>query len=371
LALINKKRSVLFCALEIFAHVGGMQRFNRRVVDTLLERTRSNTDECATVHILRDHQQQIPRPKGAAVLKGFNRNRFAFIWESLAVAINESDMLVLGHINLIPIAFIGKLLKPNLKTLLFAHGIEVWDTTGYRRFYERWMLRNSIDSVAAVSRYTAHLMCDRLGIPEQRVSILPNAVDPVIVAPGINRDGTLSLLTVSRLSAGDRQKNVDKIIYAVAALKTTFPTLSLEIVGEGALRGELETLADKLGVRERVRFLGKLSDSELVATYQRASLFVLPSAKEGFGIVYLEAWQQGLPVIAASAGATPEVVTNGVDGILVDLDDPNGLVDAIARSLRDKPLMRELAVAGKRKVEEHYLHKHFSANLNRIISELG
>ena len=69
----------------------------------------------------------------------------------------------------------------------------------------------------------------------------------------------------------------------------------LEIVGDGVLRPGLESLAAQIGVERSVRFLGRLADEDLKNAYARASVFAMPSSKEGFGIVYLEAWQFGLP----------------------------------------------------------------------------
>src|SRR5262249_30647911 len=113
----------------------------------------------------------------------------------------------------------------------------------------------------------------------------------------------------------------------------------------------------------------EVSDADLMTAYNRASIFVLPSTKEGFGIVYLEAWQEGLAVIGARAGAVPEIIEDGVDGMLVDLGNGSGsLIEAIERLVCDRQLARELAFAGKRKIERHYLHQHFSANLDKIIS---
>jgi glycosyltransferase involved in cell wall biosynthesis len=370
--MAKTKNSILFCALDIYALVGGIQRFNRRVVDSLIECTRCDQAFTA-VHILHDQPEQIPVKTENITLKAFKGRRLAFIRESLAIAISQSDILILGHINLLPIGFLAKNLKSNLKLLLFAHGDEMWDSREFRRkrFYEPWMLGKCMDHVAAVSRYTANLVCSRFDFPEYRVSILPNAVDSMTARGHIDRTGSPVLLVVTRLSAGDRQKNVDKVIYAMAVLKTSCPTLTLEIVGDGVLRGELEALAAKLNVLERVRFLGKVSDAELNAAYQRASIFVLPSTKEGFGIVYLEAWQQGLAVIAARGGATSEVVENGVDGLLVDPDSPTALVDVIERLVHDRPLRQRLALEGMRKIEKQYLHSHFIANFNGIVLGLS
>lgn len=347
-----------------------MERFNRRVVDSLDQRSSSDVQERATVYVLGDQQQQIPASYGNTTLNGFANRRAVFFLRSL-VAIWKSDILLLGHINLLPIAFVAKLLRPRLKTLLFVHGIEVWGLQEFRRkrFYEPWVLRRSVSRVAAVSRYTADALCKNFCYPQSRITILPNAVDPAPTSVVVERCGPPSLLTVSRLSAGEKKKNVDKIIYALATLIADHPTLTLEIIGDGELLRELMSLAEKLGLGERVRFLGRVSDADLEAAYRRASIFVLPSAKEGFGIVFLEAWQQGLAVVGALAAATPEVVQNEIDGLLVDPQNPAALAQAIERLVSDRDLRNRLALAGKRKVEDAYLQAHFFANLNAAILE--
>jgi phosphatidylinositol alpha-1,6-mannosyltransferase len=157
----------------------------------------------------------------------------------------------------------------------------------------------------------------------------------------------------------------------VAALVPELPALRLEIVGDGALRPELERLAEALGIAHNVIFLGRVDDGELDAAYRRARVFALPSTKEGFGIVYLEAWQRGLPVIAAAAGGVPEVVSSGEDGLLVSPGDLNGLIDALRDLLADPARARRYAEAGMRKVDSRYLHRHFEAGLSGLLDRLS
>jgi glycosyltransferase involved in cell wall biosynthesis len=149
------------------------------------------------------------------------------------------------------------------------------------------------------------------------------------------------------------------------------PAIRLEIVGDGALRPELERLAPTLGIAPNVLFRGRVADAVLDAAYRRARVFALPSTKEGFGIVYLEAWQRGLPVIAAAAGGVPEVVSSGEDGLLVPPGDLPGLVDALRALLTDPAQARRYAEAGMRKVESRYLHHHFEARLSDLLDGLS
>jgi len=88
--------------------------------------------------------------------------------------------------------------------------------------------------------------------------------------------------------------------------------------------------------------------------FDACDVFVMPSRADSFGIVYLEAWARGKPVVAARAGAMPDVIRHGVDGVLVEFGNVKGIADAITSLLRDKGLRERLGDAGRRRVvEEH------------------
>lgn len=121
---------------------------------------------------------------------------------------------------------------------------------------------------------------------------------------------------------------------------------------------------------KNVRFHGRLSDTDLARAYDRASLFVLPSSKEGFGIVYLEAWQRDLPVICSIYGASSEVVTDGVDGFAVDPDDTPALTERMHSLLVDPERARAFGTAGHAKVEAQYLNPAFQKRLGTLLRNL-
>jgi glycosyltransferase involved in cell wall biosynthesis len=128
-------------------------------------------------------------------------------------------------------------------------------------------------------------------------------------------------------------------------------------------------LADDRGVGDRVTFAGEVDEAELAAAYGRADIFVLPSKKEGFGIVFLEAWKYGLPVICGDEDASPEVVRDG--GLAVAPDDVDALAAAISRLLGDGDLRRRLAARGFEQMRAQYLHPHFVARLREILRDLS
>jgi glycosyltransferase involved in cell wall biosynthesis len=147
-----------------------------------------------------------------------------------------------------------------------------------------------------------------------------------------NRDQTstkaTSVLFVGRL---DAEKNIDELIRAVAQL----PDVHAEIVGDGTYRDRLVALADSLGVGDRVRFHGFVSDEELVRAYRRCDIFCMPGTAELQSLATMEAMAAGLPVVAADAMALPHLVHPGVNGFLYTPGDVDGLRAGIAGLAHD------------------------------------
>jgi glycosyltransferase involved in cell wall biosynthesis len=116
----------------------------------------------------------------------------------------------------------------------------------------------------------------------------------------------------------------------VARLSNEHPELKLRIVGDGSERASLQTRADELGIGERVEFLGTLSGDRLAREYRAADLLVMPSLREGFGVVLVEALACGTPVVATRSGGPADIVDGDKLGELVEPGD----ADALARGIR-------------------------------------
>ena len=147
----------------------------------------------------------------------------------------------------------------------------------------------------------------------------------------LSRDGVARLLTVCRLS--EARKNVDMVLRALAKLKEKY-LFTYTVVGDGHVRAHLERLTQDLGLPDRVRFTGFVSQDNLLNAYSQADLFVLtssilPGSHEGFGIAYLEAAASGVPSLAARLAGAAEAVSEGVSGMFVE--EPS--VEAIALAL--------------------------------------
>jgi glycosyltransferase involved in cell wall biosynthesis len=155
-----------------------------------------------------------------------------------------------------------------------------------------------------------------------------------------------SVLFVGRL---DKEKNIDHLIRAVA----TLPDVRAELVGDGACRESLIALADSLGVRDRIRFHGFVSDEDLVRAYQRCDMFCMPGTAELQSLATMEAMAAGRPVIAANAMALPHLVHPGVNGFLYPPGDVERLAAGIATLARDTAIRAEMGLASRKIIAGH------------------
>lgn len=212
------------------------------------------------------------------------------------------------------------------------------------------------DAVIGVSNYTCGLARDA-GAPSGRLHRVVNGVD--LPAPStVARDERPTVITVSRID--DRYKGHDVLTASIALVAARVPRVQWIVVGDGALRDELERGARDLVASGSARFLGNLSDDERDAWLRRAWLFALPSrvppdlsGGEGFGIACLEANAHGLPVVAGDAGGVPDAVVDGVTASLVDPADPQVVANAIQRILCDRPAADRMGRAGRAHAEGH------------------
>lgn len=354
----------VFIGIDAFSAVGGIQQFNRRLIRAL-GRAADSDPQAVRALVLRDRPEDIPELPGVTV-QGFSGNQRRFIAALLAL---RPDRLLIGHANLLPVAMLAKLFCPNMRSMLMAHGIDVWNEPPLEWPLLRRFALRSTTKIAAVSHHTAARMGKAFGIPPSKFVCLPNAVDwyGMPTWPDTRRS---RVLCVSRLGDPEEGKNLEMLVKAAALVRMAKGNFHLDIVGEGPGRASLESLIDEYGIADRVTLHGRVSQDRIQALYARASLFALPSFLEGFGIVYLEAWREGLPVLCSSGGAAPELVTDGIDGWVVAPDDAQGIAKAMESALQDPKRAREMGMAGADKVQERYSDTVFDQNVKALIAQL-
>ena len=161
-------------------------------------------------------------------------------------------------------------------------------------------------------------------------------------------EGKTVLLSVCRLS---RRKGLEYLLRAVARLSND---VRLLMIGDGIERDNLVRLSNELGILGRVVFVGRVPNDELLAYYNLADIFVLPSLHEGMGIVFLEAMACGLPVVTTNIGGMVDFIKDGETGLLVEPRDAEQLSRALSRLIKDKKLRERIAKNGERLVREEY-----------------
>jgi glycosyltransferase involved in cell wall biosynthesis len=287
------------------------------------------------------------------------RDKKHFVRSVLALSSN-TQLLICGHVAQLPVSWLARCLRPGLRYALVAHGIEVWRSF---TFLERLALRGAW-RIFCVSEFTRGKLLSRVALDPSRVVVLPNALDPALdadITPAATSPSPV-ILTVSRLSSTDRYKGIDHLIEALPAILASSPTARLRIVGRGDDRPRLQQLARDRGVTASVEFAGCVDDRQLRQEFAGCSVFALPSQKEGFGLVYLEAMAHGKPCIAARAGGAPEVVTSE-SGILVPYADVAALAAACTTAL-----VTTWDAAAIRACARRFSYQEFRHRLHRLIA---
>ena len=194
------------------------------------------------------------------------------------------------------------------------------------------------DRVIATSAYSSQRIIRLYGAEPARIAVVPELINLAVWERSLRAAVPVAqdpprILCVAHLYP---RKGVDTLLRAFARLR---PAVALRIVGIGPEKSRLEQLTRALGIHDRVRFLGFLPFHDLTSEYRNATVFALPTAQEGFGIVFLEAMASSLPVVAGRAAAVPEVVEEGVTALLVDPSDDAALAHSL-ETLLDRPAMR-------------------------------
>jgi len=200
-----------------------------------------------------------------------------------------------------------------------------------------------------------------MGIPAERITVIPHFLEVKEVAPPNPKEG--DAVYIGRLSP---EKGVDRLLLAWEKIKYCGRTLW--IVGDGPERVALEEMARNKELRN-VRFTGFLEHAQMDQIWMNAACSIIPSVwKEPFGMVVLEAWAKGRPVVAHRIGALPEIITDDRDGLLVEADSAQQLSEAILKIFQNPCAGEAMGKAGFEKLNTLYSKNRWQNAINPIFS---
>lgn len=361
---------ILALQTTTFAAHGGIPVYNRLVCRTLNE-SGGGLRACEKrILIGRDRPADVAngaRPLKNISFEAFAGNRRALMWRTLGLALHESiDLALIGHVNYAPFGLMLKRFQPQSRYAVILYGIDAWQRLSA---IKRRALQKA-DFLIAISETTKRNAVAANQLDESRVFVLPNALewtDENAASSSVPVSGK-RLLSVCRLERNEQYKGVDTTLRALAEVGLRMPDINYVVVGDGSDLGRHKELAAELGVADRVEFTGSVSHAQLRSCYRDCDAFVLPSAAEGFGFVFLEAMHYAKPIIAANSGATPEVVRNRETGLLVEYGNVEQLANAISRLFQDDSLRQRLGAAGRDRLHENFTFDHFRDRFGKIVT---
>jgi len=317
------KKKLLFLSLTSFSETGGIQSVCKTLAHAL---------QGLQMLALYDRKPD-NRYIADQDFKGYAGQKIKFMMECLCHGF-RAKTVILSHINLILFGVLIKLINSKVRLILLAHGTEMdrplssWKINCINRFISIW----------AVSKHTANTLQHRHYIHSHRIKILHNCIDPFFKIPDdfqkpasllerhqINAS-TPIILSLCRMTSADTAKGYDFILRSMPDLLREHQDLQYLMAGNlsPSEQQRLLKLIHRLRLQNHVKMIGFIPETELSNYYQLADVFVLPSKKEGFGLVFIEAVACGCPVIAGDADGSSDALLNGILGTLVN---PNKLWD--------------------------------------------
>jgi phosphatidylinositol alpha-1,6-mannosyltransferase len=357
---------ILLLTLETFRATGGIQKMSRTLAYTL-HRISLKHNWHLDLYSLCDRETDLePKylPKDRFI--AFNRNKLKFTWNSIKAG-TKADLIILSHINLSLIGWMIYLLNPKCQIWLIAHGIEVW------RPLKLW--KKSIwkicDRIISVSQFTQHKVIALHQASPHRCVVVNNILDPFLIIPEhfpkpeyllerykINANQKV-IFTLTRISISEHYKGYEQTIKAISELKKTRKDIKYILAGpyDEAEKARILQLVADYDLSDNFILAGYIKDQEFADHFLLADLFVLPSKKEGFGIVFIEAMAFGLPVICGNLDGSVDAVRNEEMGTAIDPDDLEALKQAILQKLNSL-----LTIAERRNIQQQCL-KYFNQEL--------
>lgn len=370
-------KNIKLFTLQTFADTGGIQKMSRTLAHSLYTICSKKQWDFKLISLYdRDKhllQQYLPK----ANFKGFGQRKVSFLLRNVFTT-QKPDVVVLSHINLALVGLLIKLFSPKTRVWLIAHGIEVWRPLS---FNQRKILKQC-DKVICVSSFTQQQMQKWHQLPPEKCTVLNNALDPFLQLPvdfkkpehlqkkyGLKPTDKI-ILSLTRLASFEQYKGHDQVLKAVSQLKKQHQDIKYILAGKYDLvEGErIRKLIAGYGIEQQVILTGFIEENELPELFLLADTFVLPSKKEGFGIVFIEALAYGLPVICGNADGSLDAIRNGELGKAIDPDDIDALEKSIAESLSE-PVTVERRKHLQQKCLQYFSEQNYISTLQKMLTD--
>jgi glycosyltransferase involved in cell wall biosynthesis len=256
---------------------------------------------------------------------------------------------------------IGKMFGiPNVLSL---HGGDIYDpskkSSPHKSFFFRRVVRfimNRADRIVAQSTNTKS-NAEKYYKPKKAIQVIPLPFHPPVIekfdraAAGYSRSDFL-IVSIGRVV---KRKSYDLLIRALFQIRDS--KVKLLIIGDGPERQNLQNLTEYLGLRDRVKFSGFISEKEKYGYLSKADLFALTSLHEGFGIVFMEAMHCGLPIVCTNNGGQTDFIISGQNGLLLNVGDIGACAENIDRLRNDKKLYKKCSINNRLKVKTFFAPK--------------
>ena len=356
---MKMKTNRILCIYQYaFSQAGGIQTFNRDFIAALENICTAHPSMSAELVSIYDEQKDIRSGLPSMALNGskFGAARYMFTHA------RNYDTFIFNHVNLALLAIIIKVLNTKARIIFCVYGVEVWSKLPVSS--ELIMNRSTILSISTFTtselRHYNHALED--------IRLFPCCIKTDKTSFGHAnqfKSDTYNILSVTRLDPSEQYKGIHTVIRALPSLITAIPNIRYTVIGKGEDAKRLQTLAVSLGVADYVDFLGFVD--EIGAYYEHCDIFTLPSKKEGFGIVYLEAMQYKKPIIAVNYGGPTDVILDGETGYLCEYDDVQCLADKIELLFNDPALAQKLGENGYQRLVENFTFDKFEKNLQSVL----
>jgi phosphatidylinositol alpha-1,6-mannosyltransferase len=373
-------KKIILLTLRTFSTTGGIQKMTRTLGYSLTNISKQKKWDFKLWSLYDSRFDLMTQYVQRENFVGFGRNKIKMGWDTLTKGI-KGDVVILSHINLAMLGIIIKILRPKCRIWLIAHGIEVWRPLNLPK---RLLMRKIADKVICVSNFTKDQMIYLHQVKPEKCIVLNNVVDPFIKHPKefekpdylLNRYGLTKqnqiIFTLTRLASSEQYKGYEQVLKAIGTLKNKFPHVKYILGGpyDRLEETRINDLIKRLNIEQQVVITGYIKESELSDYFLLADLFVLPSKKEGFGIVFIEALSCGLRVICGNADGSVDAIRNGELGTAINVDDQDQLETAIITQLEHPPTIKE------RKGLQHESLRYFNENgyyknILQLINESG